>query len=79
MIALAMALHLAASQPERCDTVRRDHDQFKAWAQSSLAQFNSSPNGPLSKADRARRKAFETKVEAAIDELNRRYANCKED
>ena len=79
MIALVMALHLAASQPERCETVRRDHEQFKAWAKSSLGQFSSSRSVTPSKADRARWKSFETKVEETIDDLNRRYANCKED
>ena len=79
MIALALALHLAASEPERCESVRRDHEQFKTWVQSSLKQFNASRSGTLSAAHRVRAKAFEAKVEATIDELNRRYANCRED
>ena len=79
MIILVLALQLAASDVERCATVRRDHEQFKAWAFSSLKQFESAQKGTPSAADRIRWSEFEKKTEARISELNRRYANCRED
>ena len=79
MIALVIAMQMAANQPERCEAVRHDHEQLKAWAKSNLEQLESSRNGTPSSADRARWDAFEKKVEATIGELNRRYAQCRKD
>ena len=78
MISLVATLYFAASGIEPCATVRRDHEQFKAWAFSTLQQFNAKPKAKLTQADRARGREFEKKVELQITELNRRYATCRE-
>ena len=78
MITLIFALYLGVNQPERCEDVRRDHNQFKAWAKSSLEKMQSSPNRTPSNAERASWNEFEKTVEASISELNRRFAHCQE-
>jgi hypothetical protein len=77
MIGFAMALAASTvSPPERCEAVRRDHEEFKAWVKSSLSQFDPKVVSPES---RGRWDSFDRTVDAKITELNRRYANCRQD
>jgi hypothetical protein len=79
MIAVLFALQMAAQQPEQCDVVRRDHDEFKSWAKANLRRFQSTEGGKPSSAERAQWAAFEEEMNKRIGELNRRYAACQKD
>jgi hypothetical protein len=78
IVAVALALANANATTETCAAVRKDHEAFKAQAFAELKVLSPRKKGAPSAADRRRWETFERASDVKIEELNRRYANCRE-